>query len=96
MLLISFGGKDLARRVSSSPMDAHFWKKYKEFIHLISYNFMAKHAFWAASFQCLSERLLQRNNDWQLTFWECFVIFLSSNKILVNFVQVALVIVVTL
>ena len=78
MLLISFGGKVLARRVSSSPMKAHFWKKYKEFIQLISYNFMGKHAFWTAS------------------FWERIVIFLSSNKILVNVVQVALVIVVTL
>ena len=63
MLLISFGGKDLARRVSSSPMDAHFWKKYKEFIHLISFNFMGKHAFCMASFQCLAESLLQGNND---------------------------------
>ena len=96
MLLISFRGKVLARRVSSGPMDTHFWKKYKEFIHLISYNFMAKHAFWTASFQYLAESLLQGNNDWQLTFWECIVIFLSSNKILVNLVQVALVIVVTL
>ena len=78
MLLISFGGKVLARRVSSSPMNAHFWKKYKEFIQLISYNFMGKHAFWTAS------------------FWKRIVIFLSSNKILVNVVQVALVIVVTL
>ena len=57
---------------------------------------MAKHTFWTASFQCLAESLLQGNNDWQLTFWECIGIFLSSNKILVNFVQVALVIVVTL
>ena len=95
MLLISFGGKVLARRVSSSPMNAHFWKKYKEFIQLISYNFMGKHAFWTASFQCLAESLLQ-GNVWQPTFWERIVIFLSSNKILVNVVQVALVIVVTL
>jgi len=33
-----------------------FWKKYKE-IHLIAYNFMAKHAFWTASFQCLAKSL---------------------------------------
>ena len=56
---------------------------------------MGKHAFWTASFQCLAESLLQ-GNVWQLTFWERIVIFLSSNKILVNVVQVALVIVVTL
>ena len=61
MLLISFGGKVLARRVSSSPVNAHFWKKYKEFIQLISYNFMGKHAFWTASFHCLAESLLQGN-----------------------------------
>lgn len=41
--------KFLAKRVSGRPMDTHFRKKYKEFIHLISYNFMAKHAFWTAS-----------------------------------------------
>ena len=27
-------------------------------IHLISYNFMGKHAFWMASFQCLAKSLL--------------------------------------
>ena len=27
-------------------------------IHLISYNFMGKHAFWMASFQCLAKGLL--------------------------------------
>ena len=26
-------------------------------IHLISYNFMGKHAFWMASFQCLAKSL---------------------------------------
>ena len=31
-------------------MDAHFWKNARK-IHLISYNFMGKHAFWTASFQ---------------------------------------------
>ena len=27
-------------------------------IHLISYNFMGKHAFWMTSFQCLAKSLL--------------------------------------
>ena len=37
-------------------MDAHFWKNARK-IHLISYNFMGKHAFWTASFQCLAKSL---------------------------------------
>ena len=47
-----FATKVLAKRVSSHPMDAHFWRNTLK-IHLISYNFMEKHAFCMASFQSL-------------------------------------------
>ena len=46
----------LAGVVSSRPMDAHFGRKTR-IIHLISYNFIRKHAFWTASFQCLTKSL---------------------------------------
>ena len=46
----------LAGGVSSRPMDAHFGRKTR-IIHIISYNFIRKHAFWTASFQCLTESL---------------------------------------
>ena len=50
--------KVLAIGVSSRRMDAHFFGRNARKIHLISYNFMAKHAFWTASFQCLGKSLL--------------------------------------
>ena len=46
----------LAGGVSSHPMDANFGRKTR-IIHLISYNFMGKDAFWMASFQCLTKSL---------------------------------------
>ena len=49
--------KVLARRVSSRPMDAHFWKKHKENSPNLLY-VLEKHAFWTASFQCLAKSLM--------------------------------------
>ena len=46
----------LAGGVSSHPMDAHFGRNTR-IIHLISYNSIGKHAFWTASFQCLTKSL---------------------------------------
>ena len=34
-----------------------FLEELKGKIHLISYNFMGKHSFWTASFQCLAKSL---------------------------------------
>ena len=52
LTLPSCQGYVLARRVSSRPMDTHFWKKYKEnSLNLLS-------SFWTASFQCLAKSLL--------------------------------------
>ena len=51
--------KVLARRVSSRPMDAHFWKKHKENSPNLLY-VLEKHAFWTASFQCLVKSLFAR------------------------------------
>ena len=54
-----FGNKVLARRVSSRPMDAHFWKKYKKNSFKLSYHVKGKHAFWTAVF-----------NVWLKAVWE--------------------------
>ena len=51
------GYKVLARRVSSRPMDAHFWKKHKENSPNLLY-VLEKHAFWTASFQCLAKSMV--------------------------------------
>ena len=48
--------KVLARRVSSRPMDTHFWKKHKENSANLLY-VLEKHAFWTASFQRLTKSL---------------------------------------
>ena len=45
----------------SHPLDIYFLKKKKKKtrkIHLISYNFMGKHAFRMASLECLAKSLL--------------------------------------
>ena len=52
--------KVLARRVSSRPMDAHFWKKHKENSPNLLY-VLEKHAFWTASFQCLAKSLVHHH-----------------------------------
>ena len=42
-------------------------------IYLISYNFMGKHAFWTASFQCLAKSLITED----VKIWEAFVLLLN-------------------
>ena len=66
--------KVLARRVSSRPMDAHFWKKHKENSPNLLY-VLEKHAFWTASFQCLAKSLLQSWTNLNVPF-----IFLPGSK----------------
>ena len=58
-----FCSKVLARRVSSRPMDAHFWKKHKENSPNLLY-VLEKHAFWTASFQCLAKSLFCSTLEW--------------------------------
>ena len=60
--------KVLARRVSSRPMDAQFWKKHKENSPNLSYVFTGKREFWTASFQCLAKSLLRR-----ITFYDYII-----------------------
>ena len=68
--------KVLARRVSSRPMDAHFGRNTRK-IHLIFYNFMGKHAFWTASFQCLAKSL---NRITDLVYTLCWAVGCATEK----------------
>ena len=68
--------KVLARRVSSRPMDAHFGRNTRK-IHLILYNFMGKHAFWTASFQCLAKGL---NRSTDLVYTLCWAVGCATEK----------------
>ena len=68
--------KVLARRVSSRPMDAHFGRNTRK-IHLIFYNFMGKHAFWTASFQCLAKSL---NRSTDLVYTLCWAVGCATEK----------------
>ena len=72
--MVTDNSKVLARRVSSCPMDTHFWKKYKE-TSLNLLDFYGKTCLLDSQFQCLAESL--ENRKW----FHCFTcIIVLKNK----------------